>query len=262
MLGTCRLCQQLNCDLQMSHLLPAAGYERLRKSGDPRRHPVVINAEVTYEASWQAQDYLLCRKCEQLGNSKGEDWILRNCWMKVDEFPLHANLVAAAPVTTTPDVKTFHAGALSEINVDRIVYFAASVFWRASAHAWPIGRNTTQDAGILGPYEERFRKYLLAEKGFPENCALWVMVAENNTPAVFSMLAPYRGPIRSWHTYKFVFLGIGFELFVGRAIPQDYREMCFVRGAGNPIYMSDRFSDRIVGEMWMSIQRTRNLIKK
>ena len=115
---------------------------------------------------------------------------------------------------------------------------------------------------MLGPYEEEFRKYLLGKSWFPEHTALWVMVAQNNSPAVFSMLAPYRGPVRAWHTYKFLFLGIGFELFVGKAIPADYREMCFVRGEGNPIYMSDMFSNRIAGEMWMTIQKTRNLTKR
>ena len=127
MIGTCRLCQKLNCELQMSHLLPAAGYERLRNSGEPGRHPVVINPEVTLESSWQAQSYLLCQECEKLFNSKGEDWILRNCWLE-DEFPLHSTLVSASPVTVTPQVKTFSAAAIAKIDVEKIAYFAASIF--------------------------------------------------------------------------------------------------------------------------------------
>jgi hypothetical protein len=115
---------------------------------------------------------------------------------------------------------------------------------------------------MLGPYEESLRRYLLGQEGFPENCVLWVLVTEHSTPAALSMLAPYRGQTRAWHTYKFLFLGIGFDLFVGKAIPEDCREMCFVRGEGNPIHMSDMFGDRIVGEMGMSISRTRDLVRR
>ena len=88
------------------------------------------------------------------------------------------------------------------------------------------------------------------------------MVAENNTPPVFSILVPYAGPKRAWRTYKSLFLGISFDLFVGKAIPDEHRDMCFVRGEGNPIYMSDMLGERIAVEMRMSIKRSRNFVKK
>jgi hypothetical protein len=89
----------------MSHLLPAGGYRRLRDLSEPGQHPVVINTEVTYEASWQAQDYLLCRVCEQLFGRNGEDWVPPNCAGK-DVFPLHAHLTVAPPTLVTPQKLT------------------------------------------------------------------------------------------------------------------------------------------------------------
>jgi hypothetical protein len=89
----------------------------------------------------------------------------------------------------------------------------------------------------------------MGETQFPENCALWVTVPDTITPVVGLSLTPYGGRKGRHHAYKLIVLGVGFHLFVGRQMPPHFREMCFVRGYGNPILRTDMLEQVIMQDM-------------
>jgi hypothetical protein len=53
------------------------------------------------------------------------------------EFPILGALVSAGPVYSgAAGFRIFAGRAIAGIDIDRLGYFAASVFWRAAAHRW------------------------------------------------------------------------------------------------------------------------------
>jgi hypothetical protein len=157
-------------------------------------------------------------------------------------------LDGAALAGSSPQIKVYHAVQIPKLNVAALTYFAASMFWRASAHRWKMGAKESR--GIeLGPYEERLRKFLGGETQFPQNCVLWVSVPESITPFVHLSLTPYGGRREGYHLYKLIVLGVGFHLLVGGQIPPEARAMCFVSGAGNPIYRTDMLERGIIQDV-------------
>jgi hypothetical protein len=157
MVGTCRLCRR-NRALQISHLMPAAG-KQLRDPALPNPNSVVVNREVALQSSWQAQDCLQCYECEQLFRKNGKDWIL--LLLAESRIPIALDTHDANPRSVTPKMKICSAGRLPEIDVEKVTYFAASIFWRACSHQWRSGKNKFESAGKLGPYEEEFRSRTL-----------------------------------------------------------------------------------------------------
>jgi hypothetical protein len=241
--------------------MPAAGFKQLRDPACQNPNPVVINSEVALQSSWQAQDYLLCHDCEQMFREKGEDWILCHCWRK-EGFRLYEILKSATPSKIEGRLKIFSAASIPKIDVDQIGYFAASIVWRACVHEWRSGKGRYQSAGSLGPYEEQFRRYLLGTAEFPRNAALWVSVSERNSDAVFAVVAPYHGRVRGCHAYRALFLGIGFDLFLGKNLDSSTRSMCFIRGSPtHPMYLTDMLDEHIGYDMARRIEKVRDLVK-
>jgi hypothetical protein len=56
------------------------------------------------------------------------------------------------------------------------------------------------------------------------------------------------------HGHSFVMPGLAFALIIGKSIPEELRRLCFVRGAGNPILVTDAFEDRLYQEILATLQ--------
>jgi hypothetical protein len=237
MVGMCALCLQPNSELQKSHLFPAAAYKRLRDPISSNPNPLWTTHKFAVQTSSQTQDYLLCWTCEQTLRANGEDWVMQNCWHRDGSFPLQEALERATPYQVSSWSRLYHATEIPSIQVDRLAYFGASIFWRASAHNWRTGKTKGSTKGLLGPYENDFREYLLGKQHFPESAALWVAVTQTEDTAITAnVLEPMRGrPVASCKVQKFLFLGISFMLYVGKRMDASYRKMCLVNGFGNPI---------------------------
>jgi hypothetical protein len=101
---------------------------------------------------------------------------------------------------------------MPEIDTDKLIYFALSVFWRAGASKW---RWRQTSAGIdLGPYLEPMRSFLLGESGFLENAALMVRVMEVS-PIRRGIMLPETANLNGVHSHTFAMAGFGFLLAVG-----------------------------------------------
>lgn len=247
----CLLCHREGQDLQDSHFLPAGVYRVVRsessEGGSP--NPIIFDSEGAVQTSSQIKDYVFCAECEQRLNRNGEAYFLKYCWRR-DGFRLHAILDAAAP-SVAGRIKVYAAAKFPEIDVNSLAYFGASMFWRDSVHHWKTKKSGSEQIE-LGPYEEQFRTYLMGETAFPENCALWISVPDTITRLTPLSLTPYGGSsvTNGVRLYKLVVLGVGFLLFVGRALTAEHRQLCSVRGAGNPLYKTDLQEEAITKDLF------------
>jgi hypothetical protein len=232
MTGRCKLCLQ-DLHLKESHYLPAGIYKILRDVTEKNPNPWTLTAKTAIQTSRQMTARLLCCKCEQRLSTYGENWVLRHCQRNDGSFSLASNLASREPdvASETTTTRIYCAAKIPEIDVSALAYFAASIFWRGSIHPW------NSDGSIpvnLGPFREQFRQYLMGEKDFPKDCALWVVVREGKETGRLTHV-PVGERKGNFHMYRFPMPGLAFSIMVSKNIPANYREMCFVRGRFAPL---------------------------
>jgi hypothetical protein len=142
-------------------------------------------------------------------------------------------LEATSPLESRGPVRVYDVGPLLGKHVDQYLYFGASVFWRASAHAWyqetgALGRFT------LGPdYQEQFRRYLLGQAAFPLEARLWVHVSSGTLKEPL-IVFPCTTAVDGAHRHKFYVPGILFILFVGEHVQTRFDERA-LNGTRRPV---------------------------
>ena len=257
MKGKCKLCLTEGAELQASHFLPAAIYRSMR--GDPDNgnpNPWEVTPNSVRQTSWQKKAPLLCPECEQRFSKNGERWVFTNGLKNDGTFPLAITLACKVPFAQDPSVSTtkvYRAAEIPEIDISAITYFAASMFWRGSAHPWKADGTCPVP---LGPYQEPLRQYLMGITGFPPDVALVVVVREPSGIRHLSHepLGEWRGEI---FVAKFPMPGFAFSISAGKDMPPPLRRSCFVRGEGNPIVMSAFVEKHILDEGLRMVNRSR-----
>jgi hypothetical protein len=244
MLGTCRLCLESG-DLQNSHLLPRALY-RLVGSGTDPAHPdtVQITSESRRRSSEQARRHILCSRCEQRLNERGERWVLRNCYRGKGRFRLRNDLRTRNILGGEPGIEAY-PGTGEEVSL--LVYFSLSVIWRASLCEWPH-RGQTYHPIDLGPYQEDIRKHLNEESGVPERVALTVILSQLKVPVLaFSFPISYR--VEACRCHRFHIPGMSFIVEVGKGISFPQSGLCVLRSQHHPIFVSTVGDERAQDEI-------------
>lgn len=256
----CGLCGETG-ELRDSHLIPKSIYKRLRKAieldGAKNPNPVVVSEEVTVASSDQVTDYFLCNRCEQRFNTGGEKWVAENCWQADGSFPIREILQAVKPAHVQRDGLQFHeAAGIDGIDVAQIVYFAASVFWRAAAHQFGPILGTQPQQLVLGPYEDTLRAFLLGNGTLPKNVALIVTISsETDEGANELALFPFLRNKKSGATeYAFVIPGIGFQLFVGKTMDKQLSSMSM---ASAPHLVLLGSFEGFLRDMWKLISKSK-----
>jgi len=157
--------------LQVSHLIPRALYLDLRMPELPNPNPIVGTPEETGPRQEQVVAPLLCRKCERRFNVNGEKWVLENGYRLNGPSRLYQTLQAAEPLPEVPSGTAYAGAELPDLDMDKLAYFGASIFWRASLRVWPV----TEERRFLdlGRYAELLRRFLLGEAEFPLDMVLW-----------------------------------------------------------------------------------------
>lgn len=190
---------------------------------------IYITKKAVVQKDYRIADYLLCRDCEDRFNFGGEKWLLANTYRGRGEFPLQAALQVASrdgrPVIPLQQATIVPAEETPGIQLPKLIYFAASVFWRAAAHSWRQIDRRIQIA--LGPYEERLRRFLLAEEPFPDNAALLINVGDDNSPNM-SAIYPYSDRVQGVWQHRFAVPGMAFWLHLGR-VSDAMSAMCAAR---------------------------------
>jgi hypothetical protein len=194
------------------------------------------------ETSKQIHDRLLCSDCEQILNSRGENWVLQRLAVGYAS-PLYYALQGLTPVYPESSLEVYPAIENPEFDADKIVHFALGVFFKAAAHNWLVGKRRVKLD--FGPYLEPIRRYLLGEASFPTSCTLtFCLLPPTSSPK--RIYNPYQWTVGECKTYSFGVIGLEFWMSVGERIPQEYRELCFATGPNRPVVVSghtDSFID-------------------
>lgn len=193
----CGLCKESVQSLKESHFIPARFYRAMTRS-----HNGYTSAtpRIATNTSRQVWSYLLCGDCEGKFNKKGEDWVLKN-YLNISQ--------------------------IKNIDVQKLVYFATSIFWRASAYSWhlPVGQPSVYPLQF-GPYSEKLRNFLMGNSPFPDEASLGIFISQN--PQHDCVIFPEEGDRISggFRRYAFFIPGITFVLCLGQKIPSDLKNEC------------------------------------
>jgi hypothetical protein len=253
--GQCRLCLRNNVVLRDSHFLSKGIYKILRDPTAKIPDPFHITPSTSLQTSKQLKHHLLCETCECRLNGNGETWVLGKCLHRDGTFPL-AHMLSR----TNPDLaaagnptKLYYANRIPSISVSSLAYFGASIFWRGSIHPW------NEDGSfpvILGPFQERFRRYLVGEESFPTDACLWVAVREGKGLDRLTHV-PTLVRVDGLHAYKFPMPGLAFTLIVSKNIPARLRTLCIVHGPASPIVVTSILEDWLAQDA-VRLLRTNN----
>ncbi len=254
-MGRCRLCRGVDY-LCSSHLMPAALFRLLRSRTVTPRDPLVISARSTFQTSRQVSEHLLCVDCEDRLRRGGENWVLRHCYRGGGRFLLREQVVRSRLLDDGPVGRIYSSKSNPNIDSGALTFFAASIFWRAAAHAWQIPGRMRGSLIDLGPYQESLGKYLLGQEPFPGSAAMWVWISLYDKPSR-AVTTPDSSRICNCHAHTFDIPGIRFSLFVGRTLPQFVRLMCVAGGPDGPIVASYAPDDILATQVSQISQTTR-----
>jgi hypothetical protein len=191
--GKCKLCGEER-ELQDSHLLPAAVYRMCRSETDQVADPIgirndrKIKAFRVFQTSKQITGHALCFSCEQILNTKGEDWVLPQLSTIHGGFPLFEKLTTIEPAIVEGDMAAYESVKVPYIHTDSLIHFAMGIFWKGAAHDWQTGHGTLRLE--FGPYRDQIRTFLLGGN-FPKHAYLMINAVPPTYPTV-SAYVPYQ----------------------------------------------------------------------
>ena len=140
-LGKCNLCHA-NSELRDSHYLPRGGYKSTRSASLKNQNPVVIGSNKAKQSQAQVHEFKFCPVCEARFNDGGENWVLRHIHRAYGGvFPIHTILNSAQPIVGRSGFLVFPQQTIPTINIDKLIYFAMSIFWRGTLHWNPVEGN-------------------------------------------------------------------------------------------------------------------------
>lgn len=236
-IGPCRLCLQTK-DLRNSHYLPKGAYKINRAPALKNASPVVLSDDQLLQSSAQLSDYLLCSDCEQRFGKNGEAWVLKNVPRNYREkFPILDTLNAETPLLVDGGTKLYAGAKVKSLDMEKMVYFAMSVFWRGAVHKWTSSLRSEAPDVHLGAYEEPIRQFLLGTSPLPDDVAIWVLVCPNGS-VLNAMLAPWEAHLPECSRYFFYISGLCFVLHFADKLPQSYRTTCAYHSPDKIIWVS------------------------
>mgnify|MGYP000129665456 CR=1 FL=1 len=212
---SCGLCLKLG-EVSKSHLMPKALYKKVRNGFDGNNIALFQNHnKVGRYTDTQITADFLCPSCESLFSRIGENIVIPYCYSGEKSFPMLNWMSSATHFEVHKNELWVNPIKNNFAHLDAFLYFALSIFWRASA--WPKSENSNQ--GSLGStYQEQFRKYLLGEQDFPANTYLTVYV---DTDADIQPIMSFPTSIKKkgYHLHSFHIPGIKFNMCVGKDGP-------------------------------------------
>jgi hypothetical protein len=223
----CKLCGEVEelCD---SHYLPRSLYKITMARELKNPNPVMsVNGRLK-QVSAQYRGFVFCTSCEDLLNKKGEKWLLANLPKNDGGYPLQDALVPLTPTLSVPRCDRYNVSGVKPFDLEKLVYFATSVFWRGAVHGWETTIGQKAPPVDLGVYLEPMRRFLLGEP-FPDNVVLTVEIWP------YKPVVPLIQPViseqlsQTVRRYWFCIPGLYCFLFAGD-IPKDVRDSHIARG--------------------------------
>jgi hypothetical protein len=240
-IGQCKLCLERK-ELRDSHLLPRSLYGTLRTTEVLNPNPIFLTSTRARQTSKQITDYVLCDDCEGLFNANGESWMMAQI-ARSGTFPLQEAIREAPRIYADADFSVHSCAGVPRIDLSKIVYFALSIFWRASVHRWRVQEREVKID--LGPYTEPIRKFLKGTASFPQNTFLIVTVTPDPAPD-FVLIPPVRLLPRDFHLFVFYIPGVQFLLSTGRQVPDHFRDACIHHSPKHLIWFDEHMTGNVV----------------
>lgn len=232
--GICALCLEVK-ELRDSHLLPAGILRLLRDDSMRNPNPYLMSLEHVGQTSSQAKQYLLCQDCEQRLGRNGESWVTKHCYHEDTRgFRLRDLLKRANPILSGPHGGAYNASQITAIDIEKLVYFSASVVWRASLRPWRVHKQVYDPIQVHAEDREELRKYLLGKAPFPQNAVSVVYVSTSEVPPLTAGFPDSIHDARI-EIHRFYIPGIWFHLGWGDGLTDDHRQMCILRSPFHPI---------------------------
>lgn len=210
----CALCLQ-NKPLLASHFLPAAIYKNLIDPTGLIKNMIASNLSKASEESKQVKQYLLCQDCEIRFQQGGENWVLARRLMPDGSFELRDLLRQATPAGVREGASFFALNAVPAVEQEQLLYFAASIFWRAAVTDWetPVGHYTK--LAIQPQVVEGLRKYLLGSGPFPADLSILIILSAADSPRQVTTLPNITNGTSEYQQFDWYMPGIGFTLLAG-----------------------------------------------
>ncbi len=242
--GICKLCL-LEKDLCNSHYIPAAAYKYNRATELKNPHPVMLTGGSPKQGTAQIRDYAFCVECENRFRTNGETWVLGNIPHDDGEsFPLRDAALASPPAIVEHSRVLIAGKTTTGFDMDQLIYFGTSVFWRGGAHRWPPIDGTTVPEVQLGSYQEELRLFLLGTSSFPAAVSLTVMLWPFEKVRA-AILFPDVYPGSDWVRYWFYINGLGFVLDVGTNVPTRVQRRSTSHSPEQLVTISKEFGDMV-----------------
>jgi hypothetical protein len=220
MIGTCALCGT-NANLIDSHFLPAALYQEMNDPTGPIKNMIVVTRDGTFQSPEQFSMPLLCQQCEIRFQQGGENWTLANRFRSDGSFLLRDMLLTAQPVNALQkDTKIYDADTVSGLNVQQLVYFAASLFWRAGIADWKVRFAEAPKIDLSPSIMEELRLFLLGQGSLPTGISFFGLVDAEPTPKRI-MKSPTKVDVMPHARYEAHIPGMILELAIQVVPPFD-----------------------------------------
>jgi len=181
--------------------------------------------------------HFLCAACEERFSQNGEEYIAGQCARQGGQFPLRQLLATAPIVHKDSQFGVYDVGSVLGIDVEKFLYFAASVFWRAAAKCWTWHGEPIRLISLGPTYQEQFRLYLFGQGMWPPNARLYIHASCDN-PIDSTTVFPCSTRVELAWRYKFCIPGILFILFLGGTVPRNHDEYALNSTKGHFIWQS------------------------
>jgi hypothetical protein len=256
--GKCKLCHADGQELCDSHYLPKKLYGVTRAPQLQSPHPVVISGAGMRQLSDQLRGFAFCRKCEKRLNENGERWVLAN--IPQDDggaYPLQTALSTLTPAVVTKDLDLYNVAGVSAFNMEKLLYFGLSVFWRGAVDEWKTTGGLKAPPVALCAYEEPLRTFLFGKGPIPAVVVLTVDLWHSKR--VFqASYPPTTSHMPECQSYWFYVPGLIFRIYFGTKIPQDIR----VRDAAKNLIGVDVPAIKYIWEIARSQVQSRDIMPK
>lgn len=239
----CALCLQTKSLLE-SHFIPAAIYKNLIDPTGTIKNMIATNLSVASEESKQIKQSLLCQDCEIRFQQGGEHWVLSRRLMPDGTFALRDLLLQTTPVGTKDGESLFTLATVTSVDHEKLLYFAASIYWRAAAADWDTPFGHYPKLALAPSMVESLRKYLLGTDMFPSSAALTVMISAVSDPKDVTTLPKLAPAVVEYQQADWFMPGIGFSLLLGDKVPGGLHQISMSRSP-YAIVISPRFDERI-----------------
>lgn len=212
-LKKCSMCMKSVQSLELSHFIPKLVYRRMRKMLAPKHDlNMADNNKNTFKIFREIKTELFCQGCEDKLNKNGERYFANTCLPVpggdgVGHFTKisHAKIIHLLNSTGGYNI-TLGSGFLPGIDMNKIYYFAISIFWRGSFNVW----NNYDSLNIDDVTRERMRLFLLnpEENKIPYR----VYIAPSFWKLKYGTLLPVFIPRRKHYLFSILWLDFYLDL--------------------------------------------------